>query len=448
MEKNDLFEIEITGLTEDGDGVGRAEGMAVFVPYALPGDVVRVIIIKVLKNYAIGKLMDIIKPIAERTKSECEYFYKCGGCQFWNVSYEKELEYKRQKVEDCLRRIGGIDVEVPAVIGADSCRFYRNKGQFPVSKDGIGMYAHHSHRVIDMDKCIIQDETNPKVIACVRDWMKEYGISAYNEENEDGIIRHIYTRVGENGLVVCVVANSDELPHVEALVEKLRCEIPTLRGVLHNINTKNTNVVLDKKFKKLWGEETIIDSIGNFKFKISPLSFYQVNNAQTKRLYDKAKEFAELTGKETIWDVYCGIGTIGQYLSDNAKKLVGIEIVEQAVENAKENAKLNGIKNAEYYCGAAEKVAPKLVNEQKTDVVILDPPRKGCDEKLLKAVAQTGVKKIVYISCKPSTLARDLKILESLGYETKKVCPVDLFPRTVHVETVVLLSRMKADDVF
>ncbi len=440
MEKNDIYEIEITGTTDDGDGVGRAENIAVFVPYALVGEKVRVIIIKVLKNYAVGKLLEIIKPSEHRVKSECEYFYKCGGCQFWNMDYETELEYKRQKVEDCLRRIGGIVIDVPCVVGDDRCRNYRNKGQFPVSKDGIGIYAHHSHRVVDMEKCIIQDENNPQVLKCVREWMRDYKIVPYDEESGDGVVRHIYTRKGESGTVVCVVTNTDEFPHADELVESLRREIPSISGILQNINKERTNVVLGKKFKTLWGEEYIIDRIGDFKFKISPLSFYQVNNAQTKKLYNIAKEFAEFCGNETVWDIYCGIGTIGQYLSHSVKKIIGIEIVEQAVINARENARMNGIRNAEYFCGAAEKIAPQLVKKERPDVVILDPPRKGCDEKLLHSVAETGVKKIVYISCKPSTLARDLKVMKSLGYKTKKVQPVDLFPRTAHVETVVLLE--------
>ncbi len=443
MNKNDIFEIEITGITDEGDGVGRAEGMAVFVPYALMGEVVKVIIIKVLKNYAAGKLLEVIKPSENRLKSECEYFYKCGGCRFWNVEYSAELEYKRQNVGDCLRRIGKLDIEVPPVLGARDCRGYRNKGQFPVNGDGIGIYAQHSHRVIDIDRCIIQDETNPDVLRTVRDWMTEYKIEAYNEETGTGCIRHIYTRCGDSGRMVCIVTNTEKLPFVEELVNDLRESVSGLCGVLQNINDRKTNVVLGRKFKTLWGVDYIIDSIGGCKFKISPLSFYQVNNAQTEVLYSKAAEFAGLTGKEVVWDLYCGIGTIGQFLARDAKKIVGIEVVEQAIENAKENARLNSIENAEYFCGTAEGVAPKLKGE-KPDVVILDPPRKGCEESLLRTVANTGTKRIVYVSCKPSTLARDLRILEDLGYKTEKVQPVDLFPRTHHIETVCCLKKIKS----
>ncbi len=440
MKKNDIFEIEITGTTEEGDGVGRAEGMAVFVPYALIGETVRVLIIKVLKNYAVGKLMEVITPSPDRIKSECPYFYKCGGCRFWNVDYEAELRYKRQKVEDCLRRIGGLDVDVPDVLGAASVYGYRNKGQFPVSCDGIGIYAQHSHRVIDIDGCIIQDKTNPKILKCVRGWMQKYNIEAYNETTGKGCVRHIYTRTGESGKMVCIVTNCEKLPNTQELVKSLRENVEGLTGVLQNLNDKKTNVVLGRRFRILWGEDYIIDSLGDCKFKLSPLSFYQVNREQTEALYSAARDFAELTGEEVVWDLYCGIGTIGQFMAGLAKKIVGIEVVEQAVDNAKENARLNGITNAEYYCGTAEEVAPKLKGETP-DVVILDPPRKGCEESLLKTVAKTGAKRIVYVSCKPSTLARDLKILTELGYTVQKVQAVDLFPRTPHVETIALLVR-------
>ncbi len=440
MKKNDIFEIEITGITDEGDGVGRAEGMAVFVPYALPGEVVRVIIVKVLKTYAFGKLMEVIKPSEDRIKAECEYFYKCGGCRFWNVEYQKELEYKGQKVKDCLERIGKIFVDVEPTIGCESCKEYRNKGQFPVTNDGIGIYAQHSHRVIDMDKCLIQGGENPDVLAAVREWMTEFDVEPYNEEVHSGCVRHIYTRSGDSGVLVCIVTRTDEIPAREELVDILKNRVSGLSGVIHNINSKQTNVVLGREFRTLWGKDFIIDSIGNKKFKISPLSFYQVNSRQTKVLYDKVLEFAQLSGKEVVWDLYCGIGTIGQYLADKAKKVVGIEVVPQAIENAKENAKLNGIENAEYFCGAAEDMAHKLKGE-RPDVVILDPPRKGCEESLLKTVANTKAKRIVYVSCKPSTLARDLRILSDLGYEVKAVQPVDMFPRTHHVETVVLLNH-------
>ncbi len=440
MNKNDIFEIEITGTTDEGDGVGRAEGMAVFVPYALLGERVRVVIVKVMKSFAFGKLLEVVSPSEYRIKSECEFFYKCGGCRFQNVQYEKELEFKEQTVRDAIERIGKLSVEVMPILGCEKQSGYRNKGQFPVSEDGIGIYAQHSHRVVDVDRCIIQGNENPSVLSAVREWMRECEIEPYNEEKHSGCVRHIYTRSGKSGVLVCIVTRTEKIPQSQRLVEILRERVEGLCGVVHNYNEKKTNVVLGKRFRTLWGEETIVDSIGHAKFRISPLSFYQVNNSQTEGLYNKVAEFAEMTGKEVVWDLYCGIGTIGQYLARNVRKLVGIEVVPQAVENAKENARFNGIENAEYYCGTAEELAPRLKGE-RPDVVILDPPRKGCEESLLKTVAKTKTKKIVYVSCKPSTLARDLKILEGLGYKTEKVQPVDMFPRTHHVECCVLLAR-------
>ncbi len=440
MKKNDIFEIEITGTTEDGDGVGRAEGMAVFVPYALLGERVRVLIVKVLKNYAAGKLMEVIHPSPNRIKSQCQYFYKCGGCRFWNVDYQTELEYKRQKVEDCIRRIAKLDLKVPPVLGAKEQCGYRNKGQFPVSADGIGIYAQHSHRVIDIEGCIIQDETNPCVLKAVRQWMSDYNIEPYNEETGKGCVRHIYTRSADSGKMVCIVSNTENLPHSEELAELLRDSVDGLTGVLQNFNNKKTNVVLGTRFRTLWGSDYITDKLGDCTFKLSPLSFYQVNKAQTEVLYSVARDFAGLSGGEVVWDLYCGTGTIGQFMAKSAKKIVGIEVVPQAIANAKENAELNGIENCEYYCGTAEEIAPRLKGETP-DVVILDPPRKGCEESLLKTVSRTGAKRIVYVSCKPSTLARDLKILTNLGYHAEKLQPVDLFPRTPHIENVCVLSK-------
>lgn len=442
MNKNDIFETEITGITDNGSGVGRAEGIAVFVPYALPGEIVRVIIVKVNKNYAFGKLDAIIKPSPYRIKSECPYFYRCGGCQFQNVDYAEELRIKRRIVQDCINRIGGLNIDVPEVIGAERCSGYRNKGQFPVGTDGIGIYAQHSHRIVDMESCAIQNAETPQVIRCVREWMTECGIPPYNEIDGSGVVRHIYTRCGGGNITVCIVTKGSELPHSEVLISKLTERIPNISGILHNINNAKTNVVLGPRLCTLWGEEKLIDSIGSKSFKLSPLSFYQVNNAQTKVLYDIAMKFADLRGDEIVWDLYCGIGTIGQYAADGAARIIGVEIVPEAVENAVENARLNNLTNTEYYCGAAENIAPTLLGKKLSpDVIILDPPRKGCDEALIETAVKAAPKRIVYISCKPSTLARDLKIFGEKGYRTVKIRPVDMFPRTSHVETVVLLQK-------
>lgn len=444
MNKNDIFKTEITGITDDGCGVGKAEGMAVFVPYALPGELVEIIIVKVNKNYAFGKLNTVIKPSPYRTKSECPYFYKCGGCQYQNVDYSEELRIKRQTVSDCIRRIGGIDAPIPEVLGAENTREYRNKGQFPVSADGIGIYAPHSHRVIDMDSCIIQNRENSRVMRAVREWMSEYDIPPYSEEHDSGTVRHIYTRTGGGKITVCIVTKTPDIPHPDALIDKLSAYVPNISGILHNINRDKTNVVLGKNFRTLWGDDFLIDSIESRRFKISPLSFYQVNNAQTEVLYDKVLEFADLHGGETVWDLYCGIGTIGQYLADKAARVIGVEIVPAAIDNAKENARLNKLDNTEYYCGSAEKITPILLGKKLSpDVIILDPPRKGCDASLIETAVKAAPKKIVYVSCKPSTLARDLKLFADKGYETLKIQPVDMFPRTAHVECVVLLTKVQ-----
>lgn len=442
MNKNEIYEIEITGITDDGMGVGRAGAFAVFVPYALLGEKVRVIIIKVLKSYAIGKILDVIKPSENRIKAECEYFYQCGGCCFFNASYEEELLYKKKIVEDSIKRIAGIDFDIPNVLGARECLNYRNKAQFPVSDAGIGIYAKKSHRVIDMDKCLIQSEDTEKIISAVRKWMKEENISAYNEESHSGCIRHIYTRSGNSEIMVVIVTKDEEIKNKELLIKYLKEADGKIVSIMQNINSKRTNVVLGDKLKLLWGKDYIIDNIGELKFKISPFSFYQVNNAQTKVLYDLAKKFSLVTKDDVVWDMYCGIGSVGQFAAKNAKKIVGVEIVESAVINAKENAKLNNLNNTEYYVGAAEDIAPVLLKKGlKPDVIYLDPPRKGCDKKLLETVVSAKPEKIVYISCKPSTLARDLEYLTEKGYKLKKLQPVDLFPRTAHVECCVLLSK-------
>lgn len=442
MNKNDIFEIEITGMTDEGSGVGRAEGIAVFVPYTIVGEIVRIHIIKVNKSYAVGKLLEVIKPSEHRIKAECGHFYKCGGCQLWHMDYEKELEFKQNKVEDCIKRIGGIDTPVSFIVGADEGSRYRNKTQMPVSKEGIGFYKRNSHDVIDMEDCLLQKQEASKAVQAVRKWILDFGIEPYSEQSGSGLVRNIYTRVGGGEISVVIVTKEEELPHKQELIDGLLKTGLSISGIIQNINPQKTNVVLGKKNIVLWGKGYVSDNIGDTGFEISPNSFYQVNKEQTYKLYSTARRMANLSGSESVWDLYCGIGTIGQFMSSKAGKIVGIEIVPQAVENAKKNAERNNIKNAEYFCGAAEKVAPELVkNGYRADVVILDPPRKGCDSKLLDTVSDLKPKRIVYISCKPSTLARDLKYLAAKGYKTKEIVPVDMFPRTSHVECCVLLSR-------
>lgn len=442
MNKNDIFEIEITGMTDDGDGVGRAEGIAVFVPYTIVGEKVRIHIIKVNKTYAIGKLIEVVSPSEHRLKAECEHFYKCGGCQMWHMDYDAELEFKENKVRDCIRRIGGIDTEISPIIGADNIKRYRNKMQMPVAKEGIGFYKKNSHIVTDMDDCLLQSEEAIKITECVRMWIADYNIQPYDEESGDGVIRNIYTRSGDNETSVVIVTATDDIPYKKELVEAIISADVNVSGIIQNVNLNRNNTLLGKKNVLLWGRDYIKGSIGEAQFEISPHSFYQVNKEQTYKLYSIAKRMADLTGGETVWDLYCGIGTIGQFMAKDAKKLFGIEIVPSAVINAKRNAEKNGLVNAEYYCGAAEKLAPQLIKAGgRPDVVILDPPRKGCDEKLLQTVVSASPKKIVYISCKPSTLARDLKFLGENGYKITEIVPVDMFPRTSHCEVVCRCER-------
>lgn len=442
IQKNEAYEVEITGMTEEGDGVGRIGGQAIFIPYTLPGEVVRALAVRVNKHYAYGKMLEVVRPSRHRCKAECPYFYQCGGCSLWHMDYAAELAFKQHKVEDCLRRIGKLDVPVSAIVGCEDRRYYRNKAQFPVTPEGIGFYRKRSHTVIDMNDCLIQKPFNARILQCVREWMKAFSVPAYDEKTHTGVIRHIYTRCGESGVLVCLVTRTAELLHGADLVRRLcALDIPVV-GIVQNINPKRTNVILGDDSKTLYGTDRVVDRIGPVQFQISPRSFYQVNRAQTEKLYQLAMEFAGLTGKETVWDLYCGIGTIGQFMARQAKRIVGVEIVQDAVDNARENAALNGITNAVYFCGAAEKLAPELLEKGlRPDVVVLDPPRKGCDESLLQTVVQCQPKRIVYISCKPSTLARDARILDQSGYAAVSAVPCDLFPATHHVETVCLLSK-------
>ncbi len=444
MRKNEIYDIEITGMTEEGDGVGRVESMAVFIPYTIPGELVQAVIVKVNKTYAFGKLLSVIRPSSQRQKAECPYFYQCGGCQLWHMSMEAELSYKQQKVTDCLKRLGGLSLTAEAVQSPGEETRYRNKGQFPVTVDGIGFYKKNSHKVIPMTDCPIQGAWNQKIISAVSAWMEEAKASAYDEKKDRGMIRHIYTRSGENGVLVTLVTRTESIPGVPLLIEKLLKTGVQIAGILQNINPKKTNVVLGRETKVLWGEDYLLDSIGGVQFRISPLSFYQVNPKATETLYALAEEFADLKGNEVLWDLYCGIGTIGQFMAKKTGKILGVEIVEAAVENARENAIRNGIENATYFCGKAEELAPSLVEEYgRPDVVILDPPRKGCEESLLETVAESAPKRIVYVSCKPSTLARDLRYLTEHGYRLERVVPVNMFPRSSHVECVVKLSRVE-----
>ena len=448
VEKNKDYFMEITDIGNEGEGIGKIDGFTVFVKDALPSEKIKVRITKVNKSFAFGRLMEIIEPSKHRVEPKCPVYKRCGGCSLQHLSYDEQLKFKTKKVKDVLERIGGFEnADVNDAIGMENPFHYRNKAQFPVreGKNGveIGFYAPRSHNVIDIESCLIQHPLNDKIIRLIREFIREENVSVYNETTGKGLIRHIVTRIGyvTKEVLICIVINGKSIPKKERLIKKLS-EVEGLKGIVLNINTKNTNVILSRETKVLWGQGFITDYIGDVKFEISINSFYQVNPVQTKVLYSKALELAGLTGNENVFDIYCGIGTISLFLAQKAKKVIGVEIVEQAIEDAKRNAKINGITNAEFIAGSAEEVIPKLYAEGITaDVVVVDPPRKGCDEAVLDTIIKMQPKRVVYVSCDPSTFARDLKVLCSNGYEKGTAQPVDQFCHSGHVETVVGLHR-------
>ena len=448
--KNQEIQLNIEGYTAEGNGVGHFDGQAVFVSGAAKGDTIIAHIIKAKKTYAIGIIKQIFKKSDDRIEVDCPHFRSCGGCAFRHISYEAEKELKRQKVVDAFTRLAHIQVPVNDIITCKTER-YRNKAQYPVGFDKeiiAGFYAQKSHRIINSSDCILQPEEFSKIVEIIKAWMTEFGIPAYNSETGSGLVRHIYIRKAfkTGQIMVCLVINGDEIPKSQELVDDL-LKIKGLTSVAININKEKTNVILGSVCKTLWGSDYIEDELCGVKIRLSPLSFYQVNHDCAELLYNKASEYVGATGNETVLDLYCGAGTIGLSMANKVKKIIGIEIIPEAIEDAKENAKRNNIENCEFYCGDA-KDAMKILKEQniEPDAVILDPPRKGCDREVLEYVAQMNPKKIVYVSCDVSTQARDCAILKELGYETKEVTPVDMFPRTSHTETVVLLSRKKVND--
>lgn len=448
LSKNDDIKLNIDALTSEGSGIGRFDGFAVFVRGVVPGDEIVAHIIKCSKNYAIGIVKDIIKPSKFRVESDCPVSSKCGGCSFRNVSYEEELRYKKDRVQDALERIGKLDVKVEEILGADNCSHYRNKAQYPVSIcDGelfAGFYAYKSHRIICNDDCALQPKEFKDGLEAFKIWTEKAEVTSYDENTGKGLLRHIYFRKGfaTGDIMACAVINGNSIPESELLVSLLREKLAGLKSVVININRENSNVILGKECKTVWGDDYISDKLLGKTFVISPNSFYQVNHDQCEKLYTKAREYANLSKDETLLDLYCGVGTIGLTMAEDVKRLIGVEIISQAVENAKINAKLNNTDNAEFICADAPTAAKKLEKEGiKADVIILDPPRKGCDGSLFDTVCQMNPKRIVYVSCDSSTLARDLKILDEKGYKTKKVCAVDMFPRTPHVEAVALIEK-------
>lgn len=453
--KNDLVTLEIEDCGIDGEGIGKADGFTVFVKDAVIGDTVTAKIIKAKKNYGYGRLMEVLKPSPYRVELKCEFARQCGGCQLQALSYDQQLVFKTNKVKGHLERIGGFtDIPMEPIIGMDELFHYRNKAQFPVgrNKEGkivTGFYAGRTHNIIENRDCALGVAENKEVLDRVIAHMEKYGIEPYNEATGKGLVRHVLIRYGyfTKEVMVCLILNGNKLPKEEQLVKSL-CEIPGMTSITINVNKKHSNVILGEEIRLLWGQEYITDRIGDISYQISPLSFYQVNPMQTQKLYAKALEYADLHGEETVWDLYCGIGTISLFLAQKAKFVRGVEIVPAAIENAKENAKLNGLENTEFFVGKAEEVLPREYkkNGVYADVIVVDPPRKGCDETLLETMVEMNPDRIVYVSCDSATLARDLKYLCERGYELRKVCPVDQFGMTVHVETVVLLSQQKPDD--
>ena len=477
--KNDCVELTIEDIGVSGEGIGKVDGYTLFVKDTVIGDVVRVKIMKAKKNYGYARLMDIIKPSKDRVEPACPIARQCGGCQIQAMNYNAQLKYKQKLVKDNLLRISGltegVDYEMCEILGMDTPFRYRNKAQYPVGedKDGnivMGFYAGHTHSIIACpdDDCMLGHRDNAFILNAVKEWMKEYRVRAYNENIHKGTVRHVLIRTGyhTDEVMVCLVTKKmlrkEAADGLVKAIQKLKLNVASL---VVNINKEDTNVILGKECITLYGRPYIEDYIGDIKFQISPLSFYQVNPKQTEVLYNKALEFAGLKGNESVWDMYCGIGTISLFLAKKAGKVYGVEIVPQAIEDAKNNAKINNIDNAEFFVGKAEEVVPAFYKKQtgvqsdndstdskeydmtRPDVVVVDPPRKGCDKKLLDTIVSMTPDRIVYVSCDSATLARDLKLLVEYGYKVEKVQPVDQFGNTVHVETVVLLSHKKPDSV-
>ena len=450
MRKDDLITVTIEDLSSEGLGVGHYDGMAFFIKDTVIGDVAEAKIMKLKKTYGYARLTRLITLSPDRIKARCPVARQCGGCQIQAMRYSAQLRFKEAKVRNNLIRIGKFEHSpMEPIISMEEPFRYRNKAQFPVgmSKDGriiAGFYAGRTHAIIECEDCLLGVEENRVILDLVLEYMKEYHISPYEELTGKGLVRHVMIRKGfaTGEVMVCLIVNGDSLPHVDALVERLRT-IQGMASITLNINREQTNVIMGREIKLLWGQPYIEDTIGSVRFRISPLSFYQVNPLQTEKLYNKALEYAGLTGEETVWDLYCGIGTISLFLAQRAKQVYGVEIVPAAIEDAKANAALNGMTNAEFFVGKAEEVLPEKYEKEgiTADVIVVDPPRKGCEESVLATMIQMAPKRIVYVSCDSATLARDLKYLCHHGYELTRCCPTDMFGNSVHVETVCLLSR-------
>ena len=447
LAKNQEHTVTIEGYGEGGMGVARIDGRVVFVHGALRGEKCRVLILKTLKSVAFAKVLEVIEPSSERITPDCPYFPRCGGCTYRHIRYEEELRLKKQRVQDNLSRIGGSDVTVEEILGAQDTLRYRNKAQYPVSKDGaVGFYRARTHEVIECEHCLLVRPEADAAAEALREYMQSCRVAGYDEKTGRGLIRHLYVRSNAAGeSLICVLVNGDKLPKEDRLVTLLRDACPKCTGIVLGTNTKKGNVILGDRYRTLWGSDRLEDTLCGKTFRLSVPSFYQVNRAQAERLYAKAIEFAGLTGQETVLDLYCGAGTITLALSDHAKKVLGAEIVPEAIDDARENAARNGVKNAEFFCGDASDVAKKLARENlRPDVITVDPPRKGLAADVVESIAEMQPGRVVYVSCDSATMARDVKRFADFGYAAKRACAVDMFPRADHVETVCLLSKLNA----
>ena len=445
--KNQVYTAEILGYSTEGLGIARIDGQVVFVHDAIAGEVCDILIMKVLKNAAFGKAVAWKTVSPHRREPDCPYYRQCGGCAFRHMDYAEELRAKGQRVQDALTRLGGSGVTVEDVLGAAEPLHYRNKSQYPVSADGrVGFYRARTHQVTDLSACLIQKPQADAAAGALRRYMAEHHVPGYDENTGKGLVRHLYVRTNAKGqALICVVVNGESLPREDALVAAMRQAMQSTVGVVLNVNTRRSNVILGDRYRTLWGEDTLTDTLCGHSFRLSIPAFYQVNRDQAEVLYRKAVEYAGLTGTELVLDLYCGAGTITLTMADRAKKVIGAEIVAPAVENARENAVASGIENVEFFCGDAGDVAARLAAEKlRPEVICVDPPRKGLAPEVIDAMAQMGPERIVYVSCDPATLGRDVKLLAQRGYAARRAAAVDLFPGTAHVETVCLLSKLQA----
>ena len=444
LHENRIYTGTVESYSSEGLGIVRLDGAVVFVPQAVRGETIDLKITKVMKTAAAGEIVKIHKPSPDRAQPECPDYGRCGGCDFQHLTYPEELWAKRQRVQDALTRLGGADIRVEEILGAKNPLHYRNKSQYPVGADGaIGFYRARSHQVVPVKRCLIQPEAADKTAAAVGEWMRRYKVPAYDEATGKGLVRHVYVRVNRKGeSLCCLVANGRQVPREPELAALVRAAAPKTVGVVLNTNTSRGNVILGERYRTLWGQDFLMDTLCGLEFKLSVPSFYQVNREQAEALYGKALEFAALTGGETVLDLYCGTGTITLCMAQRSKRVIGAEIVPPAIADARENAARNHIKNAEFFCGDAAEVAVKLEGEGlRPDVVTIDPPRKGLSPAVIASIAGMAPERVVYVSCDPATLGRDVKIFSGFGYQAVRACAVDMFPATRHVETVLLLVR-------